>query len=102
MAGWFGLFVTALNLLPLAQLDGGHVLYAVAGRRQRRIGMLLFVALAAMTFFWIGWALWALIVLVMGIAHPPTANPDERLDPKRRALAVLCLIVFALCFTPTP
>jgi len=102
MAGWFGLFVTALNLLPLAQLDGGHVLYAVAGRRQRRIGMLLFVALAAMTYFWIGWALWALIVLVMGIAHPPTADPDERLDPKRRALALLCLVVFVLCFTPTP
>lgn len=102
MAGWFGLFVTALNLLPLAQLDGGHVLYAVAGRRQRRIGAVLFVALAAMTFFWIGWALWAVIVLVMGIAHPPTADPDERLDPKRRALAVICLLVFALCFTPTP
>jgi membrane-associated protease RseP (regulator of RpoE activity) len=102
MAGWFGLFVTALNLLPLAQLDGGHILYAVAGRHQRRIGFVLFAVLAGLSFFWPGWILWALIVLVMGIAHPPTADPAERLDPKRRALALLCLIVFALCFTPVP
>jgi len=102
MAGWFGLFVTALNLLPLAQLDGGHILYAVAGRHQRRVGMLLFVALAALSFFWLGWILWAVIVLVMGIAHPPTADPAERLDPGRRALAAVCLAVFVLCFTPVP
>jgi membrane-associated protease RseP (regulator of RpoE activity) len=102
MAGWFGLFVTALNLLPLAQLDGGHILYAVAGRHQRRVGMLLFVGLAGLSFFWLGWILWAVIVLVMGIAHPPTADPAERLDPGRRALSVICLAVFVLSFTPVP
>lgn len=102
MAGWFGLFVTALNLLPLAQLDGGHILYAVAGRHQRRIGLVLFVSLAGLSFLWPGWILWAVVVLVMGIAHPPTADPAERLDPKRRAVAALCLVVFALCFTPVP
>ena len=102
MAGWFGLFVTALNLLPLAQLDGGHILYAVAGRHQRRIGFVLFAVLAGLSFAWPGWILWAVVVLVMGIAHPPTADPAERLDPGRRALALVCLVVFALCFTPVP
>jgi len=102
MAGWFGLFVTALNLLPLAQLDGGHILYAVAGRHQRRIGFVLFAALTGLSFLWPGWILWAVIVLVMGIAHPPTADPGERLDGKRRAVAALCLAVFVLCFTPVP
>ncbi|HET7452251.1 MAG TPA: site-2 protease family protein [Thermoanaerobaculia bacterium] len=102
LAGWFGLLVTALNLLPLSQLDGGHVLYAVAGRSQRRIGLVLFVVLVGLAFFWPGWILWAVIVLVMGIAHPPTAESSERLDGKRRALAFVCLIVFVLSFTPVP
>lgn len=101
-AGWFGLFVTALNLLPLAQLDGGHILYAVAGRAQRTIGFALFAVLVGLAFLWPGWILWVLIVLLMGIAHPPTADPAERLDPKRRALAIVCLLVFALSFTPVP
>jgi membrane-associated protease RseP (regulator of RpoE activity) len=102
LAGWFGLFVTALNLLPLAQLDGGHILYSVVGRFQRPIGMTLFAILIVLAFFWPGWILWAVIVLIMGVAHPPTADPDERLDPKRRALAVVCLLVFILSFTPVP
>ncbi|HWC65022.1 MAG TPA: site-2 protease family protein [Thermoanaerobaculia bacterium] len=101
-AGWFGLFVTALNLLPLAQLDGGHILYAAAGRAQRTIGFVLFFALIGLAFLWPGWILWVLIVLVMGIAHPPTADPAEKLDGKRRALAVVCFIVFVLSFTPVP
>ena len=102
MAGWFGLLVTALNLLPLAQLDGGHILFAVAGRAQRKIGLALFVVLVGLAFLWPGWILWAVIVLVMGIAHPPTADPAERLDGKRRLVALVCLIVFALSFTPVP
>ncbi len=101
-AGWFGLFVTALNLLPLAQLDGGHILYAVAGRGQRTVGFLLFAGLVGLAFLWPGWIVWVLVVLFMGIAHPPTADPAERLDGKRRALALVCLAVFVLSFTPVP
>lgn len=101
-AGWFGLFVTALNLLPLAQLDGGHILYAAVGNRQKRIGVVLLAVLVALAFLWPGWILWAVIVLIMGVGHPPTADPSERLDPKRRALALLCLVVFAVSFTPVP
>lgn len=101
-AGWFGLFVTALNLLPLGQLDGGHILYAAIGGRQKRVGIVLFVLLAALAFLWPGWILWVVIVLVMGIAHPPTADPEERLDGKRRVLAIVCLLVFAASFSPVP
>jgi len=101
-AGWFGLFVTALNLLPLAQLDGGHILYAVAGRGQRTIGFLLFAGLVGLAFLWPGWIVWVLVVLFMGIAHPPTADPGERLGGRRRAVALACLAVFILSFTPVP
>jgi len=101
-AGWFGLFVTALNLLPLGQLDGGHILYAAIGGRQKRVGIVLFALLAALAFLWPGWILWVVIVLVMGIAHPPTADPAERLDGKRRTLALVCLLVFVASFSPVP
>ncbi|MGH9441262.1 MAG: site-2 protease family protein [Thermoanaerobaculia bacterium] len=101
-AAWFGLLVTALNLLPLAQLDGGHILYAAIGKLQRPIGYVLFAALLGLAVLWPGWLLWAVIVLVMGIAHPPTADASERLDPKRKLLALVCLAVFVLCFTPVP
>ena len=101
-AGWFGLFVTALNLLPLAQLDGGHVLYAVAGGTQRTIGFALFLVLVGLAFFWPGWIVWVIVVLLMGIAHPPTADAAERLDGRRRLLAVACLLVFVVSFTPVP
>ncbi len=101
-AAWFGLLVTALNLLPLAQLDGGHILYAAVGKLQRPIGYVLFAALLGLAVLWPGWLVWAVIVLVMGIAHPPTADASEKLDPKRRLLALACLAVFVLCFTPVP
>ncbi len=101
-AAWFGLLVTALNLLPLAQLDGGHILYAVAGRWQRPIAMGLFAILVALVFFWPGWILWTVIVLLMGLGHPRTADESLPLGPRRRLLALLCLVVFALSFTPVP
>jgi membrane-associated protease RseP (regulator of RpoE activity) len=101
-AAWFGLLVTALNLLPLAQLDGGHILYSVFGKRQKPVALVLFAALVGMSVLWPGWAVWAIIVLVMGIAHPPTAEASPPLDAKRRWLAALCLAVFVVSFTPVP
>jgi membrane-associated protease RseP (regulator of RpoE activity) len=102
LAGWFGLFVTAMNLLPLAQLDGGHVLYAVAGRVQRPIAWILFAALVGLAWFWLGWIVWAVLVLMMGVAHPPTAQESPPLGKGRKAVAVLCLAVFVACFLPVP
>ena len=102
MAAWVGLLVTALNLLPVGQLDGGHILYACVGDLQRRLGPIVLVMLVvAGFFFWRGWWLWALIVLILGIRHPRVL--DERpLDRKRQVLGVLAGLLFLLCFMPTP
>jgi membrane-associated protease RseP (regulator of RpoE activity) len=102
MAAWFGLFVTALNLLPLSQLDGGHVLYAVAGKLQRPIALALFGGLVVLSFFWIGWLVWAAIVLFLGIFHPPIEDEAVPLDFGRKCVAALTLLIFLGCFTPVP
>ena len=102
LAAWVGCFATMLNLLPLAQLDGGHLLYAVVGRWQGRIAPALWVALLAGGFLWPGWFLWSLIVLVMGLRHPPVLDEAEPLDRRRRWLAVAAAAIFLLCFMPVP
>ncbi len=102
MAAWLGLFATALNLLPLGQLDGGHILYAATGRLQRRLALPFWLALALLGYLWPGWLLWCVIVLVIGLYHPPVYDESEPLDPRRRALAWGALLLFALCFMPVP
>lgn len=102
LAGWVGLFATMLNLLPLGQLDGGHLLYAAFGRLQRRLAAPLWLALAALAWLWWGWLLWCAIVLAMGLRHPPVGREDEPLDPRRRAVAWGVLLLFVLCFMPVP
>jgi membrane-associated protease RseP (regulator of RpoE activity) len=103
LAAWVGLFVTALNLLPLGQLDGGHILYAVFGDRHRLISRLAFLVLLVLGILsWPGWVVWALLLLVLGLRHPRLVDPAEPLDDKRKWLAVAAALVFALCFIPTP
>jgi membrane-associated protease RseP (regulator of RpoE activity) len=102
LAAWLGLFATALNLLPLGQLDGGHILYAATGRAQRRLALPLWLGLALLGYFWPGWLLWSLIVLVIGLYHPPVYDESEPLDGKRRALVLVALLLFVLCFMPVP
>ena len=82
LAAWFGLLVTAMNLLPLGQLDGGHVFYAVAGRLQHRLALPLWLALGVAGLFWPGWLLWCLIVLLMGMRHPPVGDEATPLEPR--------------------
>jgi Zn-dependent protease len=104
-AGWLGLFVTALNLLPLAQLDGGHVLYALRPGLQPRIGRLFLLSLLPLGLLWWGWWPWALLIVVLGrgrMAHPPLLQEGPPLDPRRRAVALACAIAFFLCFVPAP
>lgn len=101
-AAWVGAFATMLNLLPLAQLDGGHLLYAVAGRRQRYLAPALWVLLLAGGFVWPGWFLWSAIVLWLGLTHPPVWDETEPLDRKRKWLAVAACAIFLLCFMPVP
>jgi membrane-associated protease RseP (regulator of RpoE activity) len=103
MAAWFGLLVTALNLLPVGQLDGGHVLRAATGKRQPIISLAVLALAALSAFRGLTWAVFALVTsLLVGIRHPPADNDDEPLDYGRMMLALLCLGVFLLCFSLVP
>jgi membrane-associated protease RseP (regulator of RpoE activity) len=105
LAGWLGLFVTALNLLPLGQLDGGHVLYALGPRLQRRAGLAMLAVLLALGLLWWGWWLWALLAHVVNrgrSAHPPVLQEGPSPDRVRRAVGWTALLLFFLCLTPVP
>ena len=102
VAAWFGLFVTALNLLPLGQLDGGHALYAVFGRFQKWIAIPIMVVLAVLGIKWPGWYVWIVFTLVTGLRHPPARDEALPLDAKRLAVAILVLAIFLVCFAPMP
>ena len=109
-AGWLGLFVTALNLLPASQLDGGHVIYALFGRRHRTISRLVVVACLVMVVvpfalgksYWPGWLFWAVLLFAFGLGHPVTADVDTPLDPLRRFAAWATIGLFILTFSPVP
>lgn len=105
-AAWFGLIATALNLFPIGQLDGGHIVYAVFGRRAIWVSAVAICAAIGLIFVslsWIAWtALMVILLLVFGARHPPTIDEDEPLDSRRKALAVVALLVFVACFTPAP
>ncbi|HEX9443979.1 MAG TPA: site-2 protease family protein [Candidatus Binatia bacterium] len=103
-AGWVGLFVTALNLLPAGQLDGGHVTYAMFGKRAVWLARLTLAALAtlAITGLWSGWWVWALLIFFTGVRHPPPVDPDTPLDRKRKILGWVVLAILAVTFIPTP
>ncbi len=101
-AAWVGLFATALNLLPAGQLDGGHILYTLASGRHRLISLCVALALVPMSYLWMGWALWAVLLLAIGFRHPPLIDRWEPLDRRRRILAGVALAIFILCFMPSP
>lgn len=104
LAGWFGIFVTFLNLLPIGQLDGGHVVYALFGRRHRHIARLFLLVIAGLGLLgWAGWFLWAaLLAFVLRVDHPDTADADTPLNPGRKLAAWATIGVFALTFMPVP
>jgi len=101
-AGWIGMIVTALNLMPIGQLDGGHIIYAVFGEKHKYIAKTTFIALLFMSFIWLGWLIWAFIGLIMKIRHPRILNDTEPLDKNRRRLGYLCLFIFVISFIPVP
>lgn len=102
-AGWAGLFVTALNLLPIGQLDGGHVLYALFGERSQYIYPIILGLFALVCiFFYIGWILLIILLMWFGFRHPPTLDPVTPLDPLRRNIAIGMFVLFILSFTPIP
>ncbi len=102
-AGWIGLFVTALNLIPVGQLDGGHIVYAFIGERHRLVskvivGVLFFFGI----FFWEGWLIWGGLMIVFGLRHPPVIYWETPLDKKRRFIGLLAFIIFIITFIPAP
>jgi membrane-associated protease RseP (regulator of RpoE activity) len=100
-AAWVGLLATAWNLLPIGQLDGGHIVYAAVGSRHKAVSWIFLGLLVAMgKLFWPGWWIWA-VVLFFGRRHPPIFDP-EPLGSARKKLAWLTLLIFLLCFTPAP
>jgi membrane-associated protease RseP (regulator of RpoE activity) len=103
-AAWFGLFVTTLNLLPIGQLDGGHVLYAVLGERARTIGRVVLMILVVLGLTcWLGWLVWALIGWrLIRTTHPPVQNTEEPLDGARRLTGWVSLAIFLVTFLPVP
>jgi len=105
-ASWFGLLATALNLFPVAQLDGGHISYAVLGRRSIWLTMamvLVAVGLASFSSSWIAWTVMILLMLVLvGPRHPPTLDDHTPLDARRLWLALFALFMLVVCFTPVP
>ncbi len=101
-AGWIGLFVTGLNLVPASQLDGGHVARAILGDNMRfaaygAVGVLFYLAFQFQT-----WLLLAILILFMGVAHPPPLNDRVKLDMKRRIAAVVVVVVLVVTFIPIP
>jgi membrane-associated protease RseP (regulator of RpoE activity) len=108
-AGWFGLLVTALNLMPIGQLDGGHITFAMFGDKARKIAIIAFALLIFLNLYIITefnsyvWVLWPILILVfIRFRHPPTMDDSVKLDAGRRILGWIAYIIFVLCFTPLP
>ncbi len=130
-AGWVGLFITALNLIPSGQLDGGHIIYSLVSKKVHSavsismVVILVVIGLGTVPFLklsqmiwggdlpswissvpvydgWPGWILWAVLLTILGTKHPPTIDEHTGLDFKRKVLAVVALLVFIGCFSPVP
>jgi len=102
-AGWVGLFATAMNLLPIGQLDGGHVTYALSPRLHLWVSRLALVGMLALGVFYLPWAFWGLILaLALGTRHPRLVDESRPLSRGRRLVAILGLAILILCFIPTP
>ena len=102
VAGWIGLFITSLNLIPGGQLDGGHVLYAISPRLHRVFtNCLPFVLFLAGAVFWVGWMLWGIFLMIPAMRHPKVPVAPA-LDKSRLILGIIAIVIFLLTFTPTP
>lgn len=102
-AGWVGALVSALNLFPIGQLDGGHIVYAIFGNKSRKllafiIPIFIFMGL----FLWVGWLFWVFVIMLLGLKHPMIASEEERINSFRLGLGLAALLIFVLCFIPDP
>jgi membrane-associated protease RseP (regulator of RpoE activity) len=102
-AGWIGLFVTSINLIPIGQLDGGHIAYALMGERHIRLSMSLILIMILLGLLsWEGWFVWAALLLILGLRHPPILSWEVPLDRKRKVIGWFALVIFILTFIPVP
>ncbi|HIG99647.1 MAG TPA: site-2 protease family protein [Thermoplasmata archaeon] len=102
-AGWVGIFLTAVNLLPAGQLDGGHVARAILKEKHKYVSWLVIFVLAALSFFYTGWLMFAIIILLfIGTQHQPPLNEITPLDTRRKLLGLAILLIFILSFAPIP
>ncbi len=109
-SGWIGLFVTAMNLMPIGQLDGGHIVYSLLGARAKIVNFIAFgglflLVILLFSFHGVGgfiWIPWMIILTIIGLRHPPTIDDSLQLTPGRRYLGWLCVLIFILCFIPLP
>ncbi len=101
-AGWVGLFVTAINLLPAGQLDGGHVARALLGRRQFYVSWAAVLLLFGMSIFYPGWFIFGFLILMLGVRHPPPLNDLTRLDPARKLVGIVAVAILIVTFVPQP
>jgi len=101
-AGWIGLFVTSLNLIPAGQLDGGHIAYAILGEKHRVLSKIMIGVLVVLGYFFQGWLVWAVLLYFLGFKHPPILYPEIPLDSRRKAIGIFALVIFILTFMPVP
>lgn len=103
-AGWIGLLVTSLNLIPVGQLDGGHIAYAVFGEKTKVISKVALIALLGLGIWGSStWLVWAIMLLVLlGAKHPPPLDHDVPLDRRRKVIGAITLLVFIVTFIPVP
>ncbi|PKL17356.1 MAG: site-2 protease family protein [Spirochaetae bacterium HGW-Spirochaetae-5] len=101
-AGWIGFLVTSLNLIPIGQLDGGHILYSLIGRKQVYFGWAALAAMVVLTFIWPGWGVWIFLTLfVLMVAHPRIPEREE-LSFKEKVAGWLCMVILVITFIPVP
>jgi membrane-associated protease RseP (regulator of RpoE activity) len=101
-AGWIGLFVTSLNLIPAGQLDGGHIAYAILEEKHGGLSNIMIGLLVLLGYFFEGWLVWAALLFFLGSKHPPILFPEVPLDPKRKAIGLIALLIFIVTFIPVP
>ena len=101
-AGWIGMLITALNLMPVGQLDGGHIIYAIAPGKHSAIGKIFFAGLFPLGYFWPGWFFWAAMIALMGFKTAPLKEDVEKLKLTHIVLGSISMVIFVLTFIPIP
>ncbi|MDD8030943.1 MAG: site-2 protease family protein [Acidobacteriota bacterium] len=103
VAGWVGLLVTSFNLIPVGQLDGGHILYALFGEKTRKLAVGIVIILVILGIFcWAGWLIWALLIGLIGLKHPAILDEGQQFSRKRKVLSLAVALIFIFSFIPAP